>query len=435
MRLLVFFFALVSLPVLSQSTLTFTNPPKQTYYEASEDLLSYIINDTLYVTDGSEVLQKEGLFFNEGLSNTKLLIKDSTPYFINPLGGLVYKAENGVVQRIDNSYLHKNQLQSNTFIYNNTIYRFGGYGFFGARNFLTYYSELNNEWEVQVEAEDTKHPPELFNTKSFVIDDNFYVFGGSTVDYTNRNQTLSNQELWKFSFTTSTWELITTFEDLQLSYSPFDFVHEDHFYFLDNDQLHQLDIEALTLTRYEPQPELSKINQSFPAFVNKEEIVVLKHQPSSEDYRYSMQRLALSDLEVQAVEKLTRTTNFRFEYIGIGSVLVIFLVAVSYYLKSDTLKLEKRKLYYRFNKIKLTENEIIFLEKLLANEYVPSSDLLNSITNDFDQSHKARVKNVIINDINIKLDIITNGKYRVEKTQSKEDKRYFNYALTKGRFR
>ena len=60
--------------------------------------------------------------------------------FIERQGGKVYQKLNQKLKRIDNSYTHKNQLLSSIFLRNDTIFRFGGYGFFEAKNYFTYFS-------------------------------------------------------------------------------------------------------------------------------------------------------------------------------------------------------------------------------------------------------------------------------------------------------
>src|SRR5690606_14710758 len=76
------------------------------------------------------------------------LLLDSTHYFVHNLGGLVYILRNDSIKRIDNSFNHKMQVSSNIFVYNSKILRFGGYGFWSARDFLTYFDSDLLEWEV-----------------------------------------------------------------------------------------------------------------------------------------------------------------------------------------------------------------------------------------------------------------------------------------------
>ena len=82
--------------------------------------------------------------FEKNFDNYQLL-QNKNYYLVNSLGGQVYKSSNKKFNRIDNSFSHKNQILSSLFIYDSIIYRFGGYGYFDSRNFITYFSEETME--------------------------------------------------------------------------------------------------------------------------------------------------------------------------------------------------------------------------------------------------------------------------------------------------
>ena len=54
-------------------------------------------------------------------------------YFLYPGGGILYKFENNVIKRIDNSYAHRNQFSGHFFMYNKTLYLLGGYGYWKSK--------------------------------------------------------------------------------------------------------------------------------------------------------------------------------------------------------------------------------------------------------------------------------------------------------------
>ena len=111
---------------------------------------------------------------------------ESKLYFIEHFGGKVYVVQGEVLKRIDNSYTHRSQLLSSIFTYEGGIYRFGGYGFFDARNFITKYNFNANEWDVvQVKGDDL--PPGLFDSKTYLLNNELYVLGGKMINKFNRN--------------------------------------------------------------------------------------------------------------------------------------------------------------------------------------------------------------------------------------------------------
>ena len=95
------------------------------------------ISDTLHINAG----------LNLEISNTKLVFKKNTPYLVSLGSGMVWELTNDSIKRIDNSFDHKMSYRSDIFVKNDTIFKFGGYVFWSARNFFTYFSETTNECE------------------------------------------------------------------------------------------------------------------------------------------------------------------------------------------------------------------------------------------------------------------------------------------------
>ena len=86
---------------------------------------------------------------------------------------------------------------------------------------------------------------------------------------------------------------------------------------------------------------------------------------------------------------------------------------------------------YGFRKINILEDEQKFLDILIKNELVDNSSLLSALDSEIDNSQKTRIKNQIINSLNIKLQILTNNRFLIDKNVSKNDKRYSFYQLKK----
>jgi hypothetical protein len=66
--------------------------------------------------------------------------------FIDNGCGRVYQWRNDSIIRIDRSFHHKNQFHNSTFYHNGKVFLYGGYGFFQAKNIITTYDKVLNEW-------------------------------------------------------------------------------------------------------------------------------------------------------------------------------------------------------------------------------------------------------------------------------------------------
>jgi hypothetical protein len=67
----------------------------------------------------------------------------------------------GIIERIDETYYSGYNFDSYQFIRNDTIYSFGGYGFWIQNNLLTYYSDVRKEWSLFGKAPFALESPDL----------------------------------------------------------------------------------------------------------------------------------------------------------------------------------------------------------------------------------------------------------------------------------
>ena len=82
---------------------------------------------------------------NIDFEDLKMVVLKGVPHLVSKEGGMVWEVVKDSLKRIDNSFNHKNTSQSDVFVRNDTIFKFGGYGYWGVRNFFTYFSK--NVWK------------------------------------------------------------------------------------------------------------------------------------------------------------------------------------------------------------------------------------------------------------------------------------------------
>ncbi|MGA1545308.1 MAG: hypothetical protein ACO349_00010 [Flavobacteriaceae bacterium] len=69
-------------------------------------------------------------------------------YFFGGKSGQVYTIEGNKVKRIDETIDHRMTINATIFVHHDTIYKYGGYGYWSQRNFMTYFDFVSKEWEV-----------------------------------------------------------------------------------------------------------------------------------------------------------------------------------------------------------------------------------------------------------------------------------------------
>ena len=111
------------------------------------------INETTYTFYDDQVVKepffnskKDTIFFNPtpiDYPDYSSIWYDDALHLTSNRGGLVYRVEKDTTLRIDRSFQHRKQSKASQFVYRDTLFRFGGYGFWRANNFFTYLSLIH----------------------------------------------------------------------------------------------------------------------------------------------------------------------------------------------------------------------------------------------------------------------------------------------------
>ncbi|MDB3901628.1 hypothetical protein N9326_03875 [Flavobacteriaceae bacterium] len=405
-------------------------------YKVSKDLENFIFyNSNKKIKINVNGKKIDSTIFNNDIDISKYIpiFNQENKFFVEHLGGVVFKKNGDKLDRIDKSYTHKNQLNSSLFIYNDTLFRFGGYGFFEAKNFFTYLSKETNEWEA-LNVKSKSFPIGVFSNKFFLTNNSFYFFGGFNVDLNNKNIRIPNNKMWKYSFLDKKWTLVTENEIfLNTEYSNFDFFYENKFFFSKEKDLYSFNTLDESIVKYKYIKKFDKGNQMYPTIALNDSVYTLGVFPNKKKNNFNIISESINSFQVEQVivdntVKIVTTSSLAV----ILLILIIFLIykyfKVNFF---EKITLNKNLISYGFKRINILEDEQIFLDMLMKNELVDNSSLLYAVNSDIDNSQKTRIKNQTINSLNIKLEILTNNRFIIDKSVSKNDKRYSFYKLKK----
>jgi hypothetical protein len=182
------------------------------FKEAKSSQAVLIVKDSLLYKGNP--LQQKPFFHTTYLDDLKSYIPfqiGTKNYLVHSGCGPVLEWRNDSIVRIDNSFLHRNQINSRPFIYNNEIYFFGGYGLFTFKNLLTKYSFKTKEWD-EIETFGTPPSPRQYSL-GMVLQDDFYVFSGYEKDPNHFLQMKSCEPVaWKLHLPTMQWSELGKFD-------------------------------------------------------------------------------------------------------------------------------------------------------------------------------------------------------------------------------
>ena len=408
------------------------------YIPASEVLLYKTSKSITLKRVEGQIIRKLPLNINqfERVNNSVAIAIDSIFYFINNTGGFVYRWHNDKLERIDHSYDHRSQMMSSIFTYGKKIYRYGGYGFFDARNFFTFFDIESNEWEVEIIDEQIL-PLGSYDSKFFVDENYFYKIGGKTTDPFDRTKSSPLKDVWRFNLIDNTWEHLLDFDYFEtLTFSKNDFVMNNKFYFINQNQLYAFNLENNTFEQISNFPLIEKLVKNYPIF-SKDTNLFYFTSSSNEEKQISVNKY--STVGNFRVERQINTRNNTSSIIWIVGFLTVSLMTFSFIsILNKKTKKEKNIIFVTKNSINRGKKkiEIDDIEQQILQFFHKSNPIsITQIISLLDSkkitySQKLRLKDKIISDLNTKIKVLLESEINpIKKQKDSKDSRIRVYKL------
>ena len=352
--------------------------------------------------------------------------------FLNRSSGIVYQLEGDTIVRIDKSYDDKMHNGSLDFVYKDTLYRFGGYGYFHTHKTLTYFDSNSKQWDlVKYEGFD------LIKGFSgvgfhFIFDQKLYVFGYDT--QVNQFQNESNLIRKGFVYDLREKEIEKTFK-----------IHDS---FIFPSSYYDVNDKYIFMFKNSPSKDLLIFNKETFSFskhnLNVSEIGIVNLKDDNftvlDNKLYYITKNIFNTLEINHIDiedvlnknddldiKLIDNKFSSYIYVFL-IVLVIILIVVyrSYYSKFFIIH---DSIVFRGKKLVIDERTRKIIIHLIKNEF-SSNHEINDIFLDSGLNiiHINRFKNRCIKQINLDF----RNKFKtdlIKKNLSLEDKRIIIFRL------
>lgn len=437
---LIFFFACLPFWLSSQNTQNelgfLVKKDSVSFYSfGKEGVFEYLISS-------SKELQKTYTKYSSGLptelkniefiSLSALVSETNEVYFLYPGGGILFKYCDGVFERIDESFAHRNQFSGHFFEYKKELYLLGGYGYWRSNSLLTKYNFSSKSWEIV--PTNGQAPPLGVNAGSYVLDkNNLYVF-----DFYHRidDKDTKNNNLFKLNLDGFVWEkkgalnsgfydaiLIKNFEII----APF------------KNSLFQQNLNGNNIRIITPsENKLDFYNAESLPNINDKVIIVgsnIVYPILSADRKY--QTITVKDLEnLTLIDEQYFTNDFNlfknyFLYVALFCGLLIFLTFIKFKKEKFVFFISENNLSGMNHSIQISKDEkfIIQLISLSKNKKVDNSLILNYFKNNnvsLDASVKR--KNKVVDELNRKF-LDSFKLVLVLKSVKKSDSRQAVYSL------
>ena len=352
-------------------------------------------------------------------------------YFVQNVGGLVLELNKNDLKRIDNSFNHKMQIASTIFRYNNEIYRYGGYGYFSAREFIVKFDFETNEWEsVKVNGE--LIPPARFSNAFSIDENNLTIIGGTTVDRYNREKRFHLTDMWQFSFEELKWSFLLDSEEIQpIDYEAFKF--DNKIFFREGNYLKSLNLNSFELSNNNLTNALLKVSKRFKIHYFDGSFHFVVDRNNGERVLISRTKKELLGTP-KFLKSLENKNLLSFNNLIITGLLLFVIITIFFlrrYFNSVILKTNKIK--YRNKTVFISEEEYLVLKEFFRNQNSLENNILQNLVNkdQYERSHNVRRKNNLINTLNSKFQILFNNNSfnYIDTKNSDFDKRYKRYFL------
>ncbi|MDA9340106.1 kelch repeat-containing protein, partial [Polaribacter sp.] len=350
---------------------------KKTNGETNNLLVDSLRNQIIHITSDSlirvdannlKVLAIQKILRPKSLLSFTPIIKANKLIFVDNHGGDVFElTEKDSLAKIDNSDIKNFLIGSSIFIKNDTLIRYGGYGYWTISNFFIYLDNSTKQWEIYNISKTANKATAVYNHLSIDTGEEFYFFGGSGISHNAARYTFLNNEVWSFNFQTKNWHLLGKSKIDFLGLNPTSFIIDKSKYIINaSGRLYRVDVIKNEFTEFKINPFLYLLkNQVNPVFY-KDHLYYI-------DKKDAVKKIAFNKVS----NKVLNTTAFYKEeknynsfLISVGFVFLCFLIIIIYeYLKlRNSLVISKNGLKYKSKFVPLDSVAISIIELVIIKE-------------------------------------------------------------------
>ena len=409
----------------------------------------YVLYGNRIVTiDLTTSLTEDTVFNDNGIDMKDLpaISNRNENYFLSPSGGGVFLMKNHALVKIDNSYEHQMQTQAGIFIYKDHIYKYGGYGFWSDRHFITRFDFETNEWELVDFSNSETIPRGRRKSIVKVIGDDLYVLGGVMANERNPLVNENTDEVWKFDLVDGVWEQLGKLNhssDKLLTYHMTDFDDNILISNSSDDLLHVVDLVNNNIKSYSKTSFTRKLNSTLipevKLFFYDNQFYGFFKEDASLD-KITLVRRSKDEIFGKLISDETLySKETSLETVIPTALILSLLIPVGLVVKKrkrqrDRLVLMKGQVYFNHKIIALDPlGMTIFTHLAYAKKQVYSKDIIQLINKPhLDYSHSTRILNDTLYKINYKLKTaIKTDNDIIQVSKSTFDKRLKVYEIDK----
>jgi len=426
--------------------------------------------DHLYSLDNSLIQKSDTLYiFSETLSKLDLKTKrilhsdveikfpinfelrNHIPFYLNNkilflsnISGLLYEYRNDSILRIDKSFDDKSRIQSLNLVYNDNLYRFGGYGYFENTNLLITYDHLeSNQWDIVKYKGFEKVIPFSGVGFHFMVENKLHVvgFNSSTDKFQNESKFYNNGFIYDFENKI----ILDVFKVNPKIKKPESYIDLNNEYVLlfytDSNKILIIKKDDYSVSEYSLSLRQSHLtNKNHTKFgVNGDELFYISNDVDGKIYIRSMDFKSViknsSPLNISIFSDNTLIYQISMVTGSFLFIIFVFILIRNKNKNKNKLHIDGSGLFINKTQIFEDERSIEIIYKLLNNEYLTNSELNDYFSsNGLNLNHINREKNKFIDNLNIKLSSYLDQDF-IKREKDEYDKRMIIFKINKDLFK
>ena len=409
----------------------FAQSEKKTPILITENGVFEYDTDWKYLPFKNDSFKKELEKINElNHKNFFTIINSNKLYLVSDGAGPVFLKDGNFFKRIDNSSPHKNQYGGAKFIYNNKIHIYGGYGLWSFKNFITFFDENINQWDL-VYNNSKYIPPGRWKPIHNLIDSRLYVLGGRTGSPGSQNEDQHFSDIFYFDFSSKEFVNLGKLNSkLNGIYSFFSQPKIDNNIFLLNNNLTTIDFESLTFTIYDKKMFSPMVDNKYPTFIINQNLYFISTEAGQKQlYTFNLDQVN-KNFESKTLSLIIDDSSLSYkQYILFGLfIAIVFWIILKIFSFKDYIKgliiYDEKYIYFNNETVLVNKQEQQLISFLSSNSFI-SAPKLNIIisTQKFTKSHFTALRNKLVNGLNQKLFLLTKNKECIIQTKHPNDKR------------
>jgi len=399
-----------------------------------------IIDNFLHVENEFQIWSNDSIYrFNENLQlvsinqnpiigrsdkipTIKYVENNSIHYYLSNGSGDVYDS---TFKRIDNTNNSSFFNNSSSFMHKDTIYKFGGYGFWTSFKQLIYFDFNQGDWNYF----NLKIPLNFEGLFSSQIVKNgpekYLVYGGNKLTQENSLIDEPNKNIYLIDFKKSELKYVGT-SNIDFSGRKINFENGTSLN-LKKNSIIILDWKNNLMKKYKTN-FTHKVSLEYNIYMVSEIIYYI--EKNNKGYVLSSSEIDINNLKIVDEHKIYKTTSF-VQYI-IFTILLLILF-IFYYLFKDfnKIKVRKQSIRYRFVEFKIDNEKEEILSVLTKEQKISTNQLFEIISSkDLHPNHIYRLIPEVMNDISKTIKLVTRKNEEVfSVSKNKKDRRINDYVL------